>query len=52
MLTKQRKVLLNFLMIILEWYLKKNLRRLKKKDLKYQTNASKIINRSCRSRGR
>ena len=35
MLYKAAKSVIKFLMIILEWYSKKNLRRLKKEDLKY-----------------
>ena len=33
--TKQETVLLNFLIIILQWYLRRNLKQLKKQDLKY-----------------
>ena len=33
--TKQGTGLLNFLMIILQWYLKKNLKQLEEEDLKY-----------------
>ena len=33
--TKQGTWLLNFLMIILQWYLKQNLKQLKEEDLKY-----------------
>ena len=33
--TKQETLLLNFLMIILQWYPKQNLKQLKQQDLKY-----------------
>ena len=33
--TKQGTVLLNFLMIILQWYMKQNLKQLKEEKLKY-----------------
>ena len=33
--TKHGTMLLSFLMIILQWYLKKNLNQLKEQDLKY-----------------
>ena len=33
--TKQEKILLNFIMIILQWYLKQGMKKSREQDLKY-----------------
>ena len=50
--TKQETRLLNYLLILIQWYLKQKIKQLKEQDLNINTqiNASKITNSSCTSK--